>query len=200
MGVVIFMNPLFFKRLGAYLFDFIVVTLIIAIVTMRFNNNNDTMNQMNELLVKYANNEISVEESSNEMFELNYNYQKSIIPTTIANIVMSFGYFVVFACLNKGQTLGKKIFKIKIVNSEGKTPSIWNMLGRSIFLYGILVGIINIICLYLLNVKMFNYVSNSVSYIYYGYIIVCMFMIMYRKDNRGIHDMIGKTSVIGKVK
>ena len=105
-----------------------------------------------------------------------------------------------FAFLNNGQTLGKKIFKIKVVNKDGKKPGIWNMILRSIWLYGIFTGIINVIGLYLFNVKVFNYTSTSVNYIYYGFIIICFFMVMYRKDGKGLHDIIGKTSVIGEVK
>ena len=194
------MKPLLFKRLGAYLFDFIVVTFIVSIITMNFKSNSDVINRMNELLIGTANGEIVLEEHSDELFELNYEYQKSIIPSTIVSIVISIGYFIVFAYLNKGQTLGKKIFKIKVVDRNGNNPSIWNMLSRSIWLYGILTGIINIVCLYVLNVKLFNYTSTIINYIYYGFIIICFFMVMHRKDGKGIHDMIGRTYVKEKVK
>ena len=194
------MNPLFLKRLGAYLFDFIIVTFIVSIITLGFKSNSSVTKKMNELLSSMANNEVTIEEYTNEILELNYEYQKSIIPTTVVNVVISFGYFVIFACLNKGQTLGKKIFKLKVVNKKGKEPGIWNMFGRSIFLYGILIGITNVISLYVLDVKLFNYVSSSLNYAYYGFIIICTFMVMYKKDNRGLHDIIGRTSVIGEVK
>ena len=194
------MKPLLFKRLGAYLFDFIVVTFIVSIITINFKSNSDVINKMNELLIGTANGEIVLEEHSDELFELNYEYQKSIIPSTIVSIVISIGYFIVFAYLNKGQTLGKKIFKIKVVNKDGNNPSIWNMLVRSIWLYGIFTGIINIIGVYVFNVKMFNYTSTIVNYIYYGFIIICFFMVMYKKDGRGIHDIIGKTYVKEKVR
>ena len=194
------MKQLMLKRLGAYLFDFIVVTFIVSIITMGFKSNSDVINRMHELVVGVANEEVSLEEYSNQIFELNYEYQKSIIPNTIVNVVVSIGYFIVFAYLNKGQTLGKKLFKIKVVNKDGNNPSIWNMLGRSIWLYGIFTGIINTICLFILNAKLFNYVSTIVNYIYYGFIILCFFMVMYKKDEKGMHDKIGKTYVKEKVR
>ena len=164
------MKTLFFKRLGAYLFDFIVVTFIVSIITMGFKSNSDVMNRMNELITGVTNEEISMEEYSNQIFELNYEYQKSIIPSTAVSVVFSIGYFIIFAYLNKGQTLGKKVFKIKVVNKDGNKPSIWNMLGRSIPLYGIFTGTINIICVYILNVKLFNYTSTIINYIYYVFL------------------------------
>lgn len=194
------MKPLLFKRLGAYLFDFIVVTFIVSIITINFKVNSTITNKTYDLLIGAANGEIVLEEHSDELFELNYEYQKSIIPSTVVSIVISIGYFIVFAYLNKGQTLGKKIFKIKVVNKDGNNPSIWNMLGRSIPLYGIITGIINIIGVYVFNVKMFNYTSTIVNYIYYGFIIICFFMVMYKKDGKGLHDLIGRTYVKEKVR
>ena len=147
-----------------------------------------------------ADGEIVLEEHSDELLELNYEYQKAMIPSTLTSVVISIGYFVVFTYLNKGQTLGKKIFKIKVVDKDGKNPSIWNMIFRSIFLYGILIGIVNITSVYLFDVKIFNYVSTSINYIYYGFIIICFFMVMNKEDGRGLHDMIGGTYVKEEVK
>lgn len=194
------MKTVFFKRLGAYLLDFIIVTFIVSIITVNLKTNNDVIEKMNALISGVASEEITLEEYSNQIFEINYEYQKAIVPSTIVSVVINVVYFIVFAFLNKGQTLGKKIFKIKVVNQDGKNPSIWNMLLRSIWLYGIITGIVNIIGVYVLNVKLFNYTSTTVNYIYYGFIIISFFMVIYKKDGRGIHDIIGKTSVKEEVK
>ena len=194
------MRSLFFKRLGAYLLDFIIVTFIVSIITLGFKSDNKIKSRINELLTSVTSEEMTIEEYSDELFELNYDYQKSILPNTIVSIVVSIGYFIVFATLNKGQTLGKKLFKIEVVNNDGKEPNIWNMLGRSIPLYGILTGIIHIISLYTLNVKSFNYATTIINYLYYGFVIICFFMVMYKKDGKGLHDLIGRTYVKEKVK
>lgn len=194
------MKTIFFKRVGAYLLDFIIVTFIVAIITVNFKTNNVVIEKMNSLISGVASEEITLEEYSNQIFEINYEYQKAIVPSTIVSVVINVVYFIIFAFLNKGQTLGKKVFKIKVVNQDGKNPSIWNMLLRSIWLYGIITGIVNIIGVYVLNVKLFNYTSTTVNYIYYGFIIISFFMVIYKKDGRGIHDIIGKTSVKEEVK
>ena len=194
------MKTLFIKRIGAYLLDFIIITSIVSIITMGFNSDSKIKNRINELLIKVTNEQISIEDYSNELFELNYDYQRSILPNTVVSIVVSVGYFILFSTLNKGQTLGKKMFKIEIVNNGNKEPSLLNMLFRSIPLYGILTGIIHVICLNIFDVKIFNYASTIINYVYYGFIIICFFMIIYRKDGRGLHDMIGKTYVREKVK
>lgn len=194
------MKSLFFKRVGAYLLDFFIVTLIVSIITMGFKTDSKVVSRMNDLITSVTNEEISIEEYSNEIFEINYDYQKSILPSTIISVVVSIGYFVVFATLNKGQTLGKKIFKLKVTNIDGKAPSVWNMLRRSIPLYGIMTGIIHIVGIYVLNVKMFNYTSTIFNYVYYGFVIISLFMVMYKKNSRGLHDIIGGTKVEEKVR
>lgn len=194
------MKTVFFKRLGAYLLDFIIVTFIVSIITVNFKTNNEIINKMSSLISDVASEEITLEEYSNQIFEINYEYQRAIVPSTIVSVVINVVYFIVFAFLNKGQTLGKKIFKIKVVNQDGKNPSIWNMLLRSIWLYGIITGIVNIIGVYVLNVKLFNYTSTTANYVYYGFIIISFFMVIYKKDGRGIHDIIGRTSVKEEVK
>lgn len=195
------MKKIFFKRVGAYLFDFIIVTLIISVITMKFSiSNNDVVDKLNELIVSVNNEEITMEEYSTEMLKLNYDYQKSMVPLTLVNVLVNFSYFVIFATLNKGQTLGKKIFKIRIVSKDGKNPSIWNMLIRSIFLYGMLIGITTIIGVNIFAAKTFIYVDTGINYVSYIFIIICFFMVYKRKDCRGLHDMMAGTNVIEEVK
>lgn len=194
------MKKLILKRIGAYLIDFIIVTLIISIITIKFTTNNKIIDKLNELVVSVNNNEITMQEYSDKMLNLNYEYKKSTITLTVVNVLVNFSYFIIFATLNKGQTFGKMIFKIKVVNKKGNEPCILNMFIRSIFLYGILMGIVSIIGVKFFNAKTFNYVDTTFDYINNLFIIVCFFMVIKRKDGRGLHDMMAGTSVIGEEK
>lgn len=194
------MKKLILKRIGAYLIDFIIVTLIISIITIKFTTNNKIIDKLNELVVSVNNNEITMQEYSDKMLNLNYEYKKSTITLTVVNVLVNFSYFIIFATLNKGQTFGKMIFKIKVVNKKGNEPCILNMFIRSIFLYGILMGIVSIIGVKVFNAKTFNYVDTTFDYINNLFIIVCFFMVIKRKDGRGLHDMMAGTSVIGEEK
>ena len=93
------MKTMYFKRLGAYLFDFVIVTLLVSIITIGFIQSTDISKEMNELLNKVSNETITTEEYTEQAFKLNYNYQRKMIPTTIVNVTLSIGYFIVFACL-----------------------------------------------------------------------------------------------------
>lgn len=194
------MKKIFIKRIGAYLFDFIIVAIIISIITMKFTNSNKVIDELNNLIVGVNNENITMKEFSDKMTILNYDYQKSTVPLKIVNVLVNFGYFVIFATLNKGQTLGKKVFKIRVVNKDGKSPSIWNVLIRSLFLYGILLGIINIVSVNICNAKTFSYVNTIFDYVSYIFIIICFFMVSMRKDSKGLHDLMAGTNVIGEEK
>ena len=54
--------------------------------------------------------------------------------------------------------------------------------------------------MYVFNPKMFDDSSIIITYVYYIFIIICFFMALNRKDGRGLHDIIGRTRVIGEVK
>lgn len=49
---------------------------------------------------------------------LNYELTKRKLPVNVATSVVFIGYYIIFAYFNKGQTLGKKLLKIKVVNDK----------------------------------------------------------------------------------
>ena len=132
--------------------------------------------------------------------ELEYEYQKDNLPVNIINIVLFIGYFIVFGYLNKGQTLGKKIFKIRVVNDDGSTVKLSSLIIRSLFIYGIVSCTYCIICTSFLPIKVFTYSYKWVVNIETMVLFVCFLMAMYRKDGKGLHDLVSKTNVIGEVK
>lgn len=189
------MKASFFKRMGAFILDYFIVIFIVSLITMGFSSNktNDLTDKMNKLLSDYQSGEITI-------VEYKYELQKSNLTTNIVSVTLYIGYFVVFATLNKGQTLGKKLLKIKVVNKDGEKPSIWNMLVRSLFIYNIISALFSIIFVNILSVNTFIYIYTIVGYVEFFVIIVSFFMVTYKKDGKGLHDMIAGTSVIEEVK
>ena len=102
--------------------------------------------------------------------------------------------------MNKGQTLGKKIFKIRVVNDDGSTVKLSSLIIRSLFIYGIVSCTYCIICTSFLPIKVFTYSYKWVVNIETMVLFVCFLMAMYRKDGKGLHDLVSKTNVIGEVK
>lgn len=196
------MKASFFKRMGAFVIDYFIVLVIASLITMGFNTNknNDLNSQMNQLISDYQNEKITIDEYKDETYKLNYELQKENITVNIVTITLYIGYFVVFATLNKGQTLGKKLLKIRVVNKNNDKPSIWNMLVRSLLIYNIISILFSTVAVNFLNINTFTYIYTTLGYIEYFVIIISFFMVIYKKDGRGLHDMIAGTNIIEEVK
>ena len=195
------MKASFLKRLGAFIIDSVILSIVFAIITMGFKI--DTKNideEVTNTLEQYESGNITSEEYLDKTLELNYELQKSSLVVNSLNIVLYVGYFIVFGYLNKGQTIGKKICKIKVVNNKDDKLSIWNMVIRSLFIYGIFTLLYSVIFVNVLNKEMFGYSYVIVSYLEIIFMVIAFFMVLYKKDGRGLHDIIANTNVIEEVK
>lgn len=191
------MKASFFKRLGAYLLDAIFLTIIVTIITsgMTSKEYNDAYNEYLELNEKYMAQEITIGEYLDDIFPLMYTMNKSSVLVTGINVGLSIAYFIVFQYLNKGQTLGKKLFKIKVVEN-GKDPSLKSMIIRSVLIDSILSGLIGIIFIFVLNQNTYYLGYNIVQVIETMFIFVSALFVLYRKDKLGLHDIIAHTEVL----
>lgn len=195
------MKASFAKRLGAFIIDSVILSIVFAIITMGFRlDTNSITEEVNNTLERYESGDITTEEYLDKTLELNYELQKSSLIVNSLNIVLYIGYFIVFGYLNKGQTIGKKICKIKVVNNKDDKLSIWNMVVRSLFIYGIFTLLYSVIFVNVLNKEMFGYSYVIVSYLEIIFMVIAFFMVLYKKDGRGLHDIIANTNVIEEVK
>ena len=192
------MKVSFFKRISAYIIDYIIIMLALVAITASMNINNVVNDKINDLTNQYRSGDITIDEYSEKIIPLNYELSKRKLPANIATVVVFIGYYVVFAYFNKGQTFGKKICKIKVVNNDGDKPSIWNMLVRSLFIYGIITSLYSIITINFLSMNDFSYSVSVISIIECMFIVITVLMMLYKKDGRGLHDIIAKTNVIGE--
>jgi len=193
-------KAIFFRRLGAFIIDYFIVILILSIVTMGFKNDSDLIKKTDDLVNSYVNEEITLEEYNKSIIDINYRLQKNNVFINGISCILYIGYFVVFSFLNKGQTLGKKILRLRVVSKDKEIISIGRIFVRSLFIYGILSSLYSCIFVNFFNPNMFNTGSILISYIETLFIVICFFMILYRKDKRGLHDVIAGTKVIGEVK
>ena len=67
------MKASFIKRLGAFIIDTILLSIIFSLVTIGFTNNtNDINNELNKLLEQYENSEITIEEYNDKVIDLEF--------------------------------------------------------------------------------------------------------------------------------
>jgi len=191
------------KRLFAYLIDIMIVGFVASALA-----NIDVINPyINEYLESYEkfseklssiNGENANEVISSDAFILQY---KSTLKYSIYSTGISFVcyilYFVGFQKWNKNQTVGKKLMKLKIINKDSSDNiNVWQYLVRTLILYNLIFGSINVCLSLWLNNKLFFTMSMIVSIIGYVITYLCYAMILFRKDGKGLHDLISKTEVV----
>jgi len=192
------------KRILAYLLDICLVYLLMTLITnIRFINPTydkliEATTEYTELLETYENIEdIDAEKINDVVFKVT----KYSISTNIAIIIVLFAYFGLFQKFNNGQTLGKKIMKIKVVGIDDKNVGLGKYLLRILPTYYIYIGsIIPLITTSLIvcfvNSNLFSIINSSVVYAFFALNIITIVMINIRKDKRGIHDLISGTKVV----
>ncbi len=191
------MKVSFIERLGAYILDTIIVGIIASLICYNLpNNDNDIEKRLNELNKQYTSNEITTEAFYNEYNNILYENQKATTIPTCVSLVLTIGYFIVFQYLNKGQTIGKKLLHLRVVDKDTeKPPTIAKYIIRSLIVLGILSTIIDLLVVNFTSKKTYIPCYYTVSIIEIIFIVISVGLIIF-KDGRGLHDKMANTTVI----
>ncbi len=195
------------KRILAYLIDVLLLFFLIGLISgIKFINPwydkyVSTYNKYSEVLTNYYNREINeqemIEQNKNNFYYLN----KYSVPYNIVTIIVLFGYFVIFQKFNNGQTLGKKIMKIKVTTVDNTEVSLGKYSLRILPIYFAYVGsvlpiLINTILIYCISPNYYMVANSIVTYIFIFVGIVTLVTLMVRKDKRGLHDLLANTKIV----
>lgn len=189
----------FFDRIGAYFIDLIIISLLIGIVGMGLPSDTEMADKISELEAKLISGEVNSEEVLTEYEDLFYDYQKDMVLTSSVGVAIYIAYFVIFQYMYNGQTFGKKLLKIKVVNSSDGRANLFQMFLRYLFIMNIFSGIANIILLFILPKNSYLSVYLLIVSIESIFIIVSLLLVLYRKDKRGLHDLMANTKVVKEV-
>ena len=186
------------KRLLAYFIDFIIFSFVVTLISIILPVSNKQV-ELNDRLIeveeKYIDGDIKLDEYINEYKEIMPEYDKENMALNICNLVFILGYFIVIPVINDGQTIGKKIVKIKIVKEEGILNT-RDMIIRNFITTSLLQLMLSSTLVYLVNKDIYFITSIIVSLLQILLVILTTFMIIYRKDKNGVQDLITKTSVV----
>lgn len=188
----------FTNRLAAFLIDFIIISLIGGLITQGLTTKKieKLNNELQDVITEYTQGEMTMEDYLENTNEISYELEKASLPMNTVYVVLYIGYFIIFQFLNKGQTIGKKLMKIKVITDNKKEPSLMQIIIRTIFVDQIILNLLAIILLMLVSKELFiklNYVITGIQYLF---IIVTSIMILYRKDKLSLHDIMSKTMVV----
>lgn len=190
------MNKLFFKRIAAYLIDCFILFLLMLVVNLFLpvsGDVNDLNNQATNLMEELAEGKIDTREFGSKSASLNYDLTKATYISSIAGIVIYILYFVVYQAYNKGQTLGKKWLKLRVVKENDKQVDINTLLVRCLIPYGILVNFLLVVVILFVSKGMYINISNVLSNLHMAIIFVTLMFMMLK--SRGLHDYLARTKV-----
>jgi uncharacterized RDD family membrane protein YckC len=188
-----------FTRIVAYIVDLIIVSLFLTIITYWIpvsKEYEESVKGQNELVDKYDVKGADMGAFAKEYYEYEYSINKETMVFSVLSVIVSIGYYGTFAFYYNGQTFGKKLCKIKIVDSDGKDASHLSMILRASLVSGSLFSIFNILFLFIANKSNYMYYYLPVQIISSLFLIVSALMIIISKKRKGIHDYLFKTKVI----
>ena len=191
-------RALLIQRAIAFIVDMFLISMIVSIISIPFIDNakvEDIENQTISLTQSYMNQEISISEYTTTYQNNYYKLARLSGPVTLLTIFFNVLYFVVYQVYKKGQTLGKKLLKIRVISEEGEL-NYNQMIFRSLISNFILVNVITFLFMIFASKSVYFYVSMMFESIQYIIVLVSAIMIVTRKDGCAIHDKLVHTKVI----
>ncbi len=192
------MKATFYERLASYIIDFLIVSSLLSIICYKLPDNSNTyIEEINTIYESYTNNEITPTDFADKYLDIVYNEEKKDILTPTISVILTIGYFIVFQYLNNGQTLGKKILKIQVVDKNTNTPpSILKGTIRTIFILNIASNIITIILRTCANKNTYLITSTILSIFNWIFLVITIVLMISKSSCRGLHDLMANTIVI----
>ncbi|MBE6155359.1 MAG: RDD family protein [Firmicutes bacterium] len=207
------MNNIKLKRVGAYLIDLLIISFLAVLVSQIKSLNphqekyEKVINEYQEYYEANFGNVTNIESSdllndeyADYMYKINY-YSITNSLMEVAIIVL---YFTFFPHFNNSQTVGKRMFKIKLESLDDKKVTLWKHFCRSFFtpicaniiFYNVITTLLNVGSLFIFKKLMYLNANLAITYIINIFCYADILAILIRKDHRSIRDLIFKTRVV----
>lgn len=186
------------KRFVAFVIDMLIVSCIVGIISFvipQSENVKKLSKELTETSQDYIDKKIDEEEYINNSAPLTYRIDKENFIFSVIDLVITILYFVVFAFIKGGQTLGKMIMGIKVVKQKGEL-TINDMIFRSFIINSLLYSLVALVLLFTTKDVSYLYATVTISYIQLILVAISAFMVLIRKDNLALQDIITKTKVV----
>ena len=127
-----------------------------------------------------------------------YQIEKNSILYLVLYLVVVLLYFGIFNKITKGQTLGKKLLRLKIVNAKDreKEVSIVQYVIRAVLVYQLIYYVVRLIGVFTFGQSNYYSIVSFVYNIQYYIEMAILLLAMIRVDGRGLHDLVSGTKVI----
>lgn len=115
---------------------------------------------------------------------------------TIITLIFTLLYFGVLQYLLKGQTIGKRLLKIKVVSATDKKLNVLTYILRSLIVNDVLLNTVGVLFLLLASKNVYITADSILGTLISICEAIIIFTVMTREDSRGLHDLLFGTKVI----
>lgn len=191
-------KAMFLQRFFAFIIDMLIVSFIVSLVTTPFVDTKKISKleeKSIEVVQKFQNREVDTKIYLKEYANIYYKLARNSGIVSLITILFNVLYFIVYQIYAKGQTLGKKMLKIKVVSNDGEL-FMNQMIFRAFIANFILFDIINFGIMLFSPKSIYLYLTVFVEIIQWIIVIVSIIMVMNREDGCAVHDRLAHTMVV----
>lgn len=187
----------FYQRALAYIIDALLIAFVATLISYPFRSEavKKVDNEIIEVTQKALNGKIKAETYTAQLNDLSYEKAKLDGISNVITILLGVIYYIVYQGLTKGQTLGKKLLKIKIVKNNKSELTFNDLILRNLLnnfiIFDILLAIFALI-----SKKSFLSAYKVINILEMGILVISIFMIAIRNDGRSIMDLFANTKVV----
>lgn len=184
------------RRLVAYLFDMMVLMGLLMLIYyfLPESHNITVLNQefdhVNDLL--FSNN-ISFGSYLTRVASIMQELDKERILYSLINAVYIIVYFVIIPFKTK-KTFGMYLMRLKY-ESKDQSYSVDDLLVRSMITCGLLYLLASLVLIYVLPSIAYFLTNIIFAIIQISLVVISFFMVLYRKDHRGLQDLWSRTVI-----
>lgn len=190
---------MFKKRLFAYVIDILILSLILSFVGFIIPVSSNVTNLNNELTAisdNFVNGSIHINTYINQFSNISYNIDRELFLSNLIGVIICICYFVVIPLYNNGQSIGKRLNNIKVVNKDDNDVSANELMFRYLFIDGIGVSILSMCMVFIFKDLHYMIGISILAFLQFLVVISSIFMVIYRNDKRSLPDLIAGTKVI----
>lgn len=184
------------RRAAAYLFDMIILIGILTLASFFIPEShniavlNQEFNNVNDLLFS---NSISLGSYLTRVASIMQDLDKERILYSLINAIYIIIYFVIIPWKTH-KTFGMYLMGISY-HAKDEQISLDDLLVRSMITCGLLYLLASLVLIYVLP-SMIYFITNSIfAIIQISLVVISFFMVLYRKDHRGLQDLWSRTVI-----
>ncbi len=180
------------KRFLSYLIDMLIVFILVFFINKMLPNKYDVE-------IKNLNQQLYEEKIDNTEYFDNYKHllhvhDKEDLWLNISTTILLICFFVLIPYYF-GQTIGQKIFKLKMVANDDDIFMLDDLIARSVVNNGLGYMIFMLIILYITNDNIYFILINLLAFLQITVVIISVFMVLYSYKRLSVADKFTNTRI-----